>query len=608
MKKLVFLSILISFSFSLFAQDENYDAVYNKLTKVYTLNPDGSMDYRYSKELKLQTYRAFHNLYGETFIVYNPAYQQLKVARVQTIMADGKKVNAPANAFNEVLPGWAANAPYYNGLREMVVTHPATERKAVLLIDYTIHTNTGYYPALMGTEMLCENEPVKDLTLKVRVPAVMKLNYRMINSAMAPAISQEEGFQVYTWNLKDVPAISAEDNQKGGNDLYPRVIFSTVKDRSTVYTGFLSQKAFSPAADADMKKAVSEVLAANKEPYDIILKLQDKVVNDLRLWPIPMQYTGYTARPPAETWKSNGGTVPEKAILLTALLKEAGIDAEIAGVVKTSSFDENVGTLTDLEDLLVVARARELEPIYLSVSKINSQSMIYGLPERVLVTLNPAKKPLAIKTEDYKNKITLSTRFVMTDKQQLEGEVAGYFYNNSTPWLSQLRDQVKMKSLFNGGITGADLKELKVITTGPVEGYVRYSATKEKPFKKDSSFYFYTLPAVNSGIDSWGIKLLPKNRVTPLEIPSEMEEKYDFTLDAAGMKLFNTGKPVSIRNNCGSFLYEVKQDGSKLIIKKSIQLSKRIISPDDYANFKELMDNWNNSRTREIVLVLQPKG
>jgi hypothetical protein len=140
MKKIFILSVLVIAATCLFAQDANYDAVYNKLSKTYTLNPDGSIEYSYSKELKLQTYRAFHNLYGETFIVYNPEYQELKINKVQTIMADGKKVNAPSNAFNEVLPGFAAGAPAFNGLREMVVTHPGTERNAVLLIDYTILT------------------------------------------------------------------------------------------------------------------------------------------------------------------------------------------------------------------------------------------------------------------------------------------------------------------------------------------------------------------------------------------------------------------------------------------------------------------------------------
>ena len=86
------------------------DAQYISLLKEYTLNSDGSMDYRYIKEQKLITYRAFHNLYGETFITYNPFFQKLTVNKCFTVMADGKTVETPSNAFNEILPSFAAGA------------------------------------------------------------------------------------------------------------------------------------------------------------------------------------------------------------------------------------------------------------------------------------------------------------------------------------------------------------------------------------------------------------------------------------------------------------------------------------------------------------------
>ena len=174
-----------------FSQDENYDAVYLQLKKEYTLNPDGSMDYRYVKKLKLQTYRAFQSLYGESFVVYNPDFQSLKVNEVYTQMADGKKNPSPENAFNEVLPGFSANAPAYNKLREMVITHTGTERNAILNLDYTLHTKKGFYPCLMGNELLSEVEPVKDLTVVIKVPSNATLYFNILNSSSTPVITKE---------------------------------------------------------------------------------------------------------------------------------------------------------------------------------------------------------------------------------------------------------------------------------------------------------------------------------------------------------------------------------------------------------------------------------
>ena len=88
--------------------EKEADAVFNKIEKEYKLNTDGSTEFHYSSEVKLLTGYSVNRAYGETFIIYNPDYQELKVNHAYTVMADGKEVASPANAFNEVLPRCAA--------------------------------------------------------------------------------------------------------------------------------------------------------------------------------------------------------------------------------------------------------------------------------------------------------------------------------------------------------------------------------------------------------------------------------------------------------------------------------------------------------------------
>ena len=90
------------------------EAVFDKIVKQYTWNRDGSMIFRYRKELTLNTHFAFNNLYGETFIVYNPEFQTLKINESYTKQADGTVIRTPDNAFNKVLPSFAADAPTYS--------------------------------------------------------------------------------------------------------------------------------------------------------------------------------------------------------------------------------------------------------------------------------------------------------------------------------------------------------------------------------------------------------------------------------------------------------------------------------------------------------------
>ena len=604
MKKLLF-PLLFSIFYLLssnvvFSQDENYDAVYLHLKKEYTLNADGSMDYNYVKELKLQTYRSFFSLYGETFVVYNPGFQSLKINDVYTIMADGKKVKSPANAFNEVLPGFAANAPFYNNLREMVITHPGTERGAILNIDYTLHSKKGFYPALMGNELLAEYEPVKELIIRVRIPASMKLNYSLINTKATPIETNEAGFRVYSWAFIDVPAISTEEFQKSGYDLYPRLIFSTPKDRESIYSGIFKRAASSEQRVANLNQSADKIKQENKDEIQVVLKLQEKVVNELRLWPVPLKYTGFTCREAMEIWKSNGGTLAEKAILLTTLLKTAGISAEPVLVIKKSLYDEKVGSLLDIEDIIVKAMPKESDVLFLSVSSLNSQNLIDGLPEKVLVSFNSEGKISLIEQKDGENKIELKATITVDDKKQIAGEVKISFTNNLDPWFTLLRDNTKGKSFF-GGFSSSDLKELKVITTGPVESLIKYTVAKEKPFHKDTNFYYYSLPYATNGIDSWGIKLLPKSRLSPFEIPSQVEEDYEFSFALPEeLKLFSE-EQSDIKNKTGEFFFKLKKEGGNIVVSKHIKLWKRIIEPSEYADFKALIDRWNLEKYREVI-------
>jgi len=586
----------------LLSQDENYDAVYLQISKEYTLNPDGSMDYRYIKKLKLQTYRSFNSLYGETFIVYNPDHQKLKINEVYTIMADGKKVVSPANAFNEVLPGFAANAPAYNNLREMVITHPGTERNAVLNLDYQLHSDKGFYPALMGNEVLAEYEPVKELTVKVRVPISVTLNFSLLNIIYNAKLYDDGNYKVYSWTFKDIPAIAAEEFQKSGYDLYPRLIFSTAKDRESIYSGFTDQPAFIYQVSDEMKKAVGTILSENNEETDVILKIQEKVVNEFRLTPVPLRYTGFICRSAPETWKSNGGTLSEKVILLVALLKEAGMGAEPVAVIRKSLFDQKIGSLVDMEDIIVKVVPLTIDPIYLSVTSLNPQNLKYGLPERVLVSLRPGGKTAVLLTEEYRNIITCDANLAIGDKREISGEIAATFLNNCDPWLALLRDKNKLKSLFSGGLSSSDLKDQKVITTGPEESFTRYTVQKEKPFHKDTNYYGYSFPYLTNGIESFGIKLLPKTRVASLEIPYLIEESYDMTFAIPDdLKLFSKGKKVELTNRAGSFIFEIKPGGKNVQVKRSIKLTKRIIDPSEYADFKALIDYWNSEKFRKVI-------
>jgi len=586
------------------ANTPSSDAKYISLLKEYTLNADGSMDFRYVKEQKLITYRSFHSLYGETFVTYNPSFQKLKINKCFTMMADGKTVETPSNAFNEILPSFAAGAPPFNELRDMVITHTGLERGAVIHLDYTIHTAKGNIPALMGNEILAENEPVEDLTVTVKIPQQDKIFYKTLNGAGEPVKSTENGSEVYTWNIKNISAISPEDFQKSMYEAYPRVLFSNSGSRSTVLEYLTTQASFELKVSDVMK---AEVLALKKDNPDLLslaLKLQGKVIDDIHLWPVPLKYNGYRLHTAEQAWNSMGANLPEKAVLLAALLEAAGIEADVVAVARDAFFDEKLGTLADIEDFIVRIEVKDAGVQYLSLVSPNNQDLGRALSDKVFIALGQGEKPEYQHSGPAKFSVNMSGAFLVSSDPKITGELSLGIAGAANPYLGLYRDKNKMKNLVAGEFSKSDLKEIKLSQSSLETSFQTYTVMDEKPFRKDSSWVYFTLPYYSSGIDSWGIKTLPLKRLQSVEIPYQGEENYEYSLTLpAGWLLFTPEGKVELSNKAGRYLIEIKQDGNKVTISRKIKLTNRIIPPENYNDFKTLMDNWNDPRKREEIFI-----
>jgi len=590
------------------AQDEKHDARYQSITREYSLNADGTVDFRYVKEQKLLTYRAFHNLYGETFIVYNPAYQKLKINEVYTVMADGKNIVAPTNSFNEVLPGFANNAPAYNSLREMVITHTGLERNSTIKLDYQIHTEKGIFPALMGNELLAETEPIKSLELRVRIPTGQTLYYKLFNADFQPEMSRDGDIQIYTWKMNNLAAISVEESQPGANANYPRLVFSTSDNREKIFEFLTAQPAFRFLLTDPMKKAVSDLMVEKGDNFELAQKIQEQVINDIRLYPIPLRVTLYQCRTPEQTWNSNGGTVIEKAVLATALMKSAGLNAAVVGIVRTAFSDDHIASLADIEDFAVQVEFKDQGIWYFSMTGVNANNLKYSLPGRSFVLLKPEKVFPLIKTETPQQKVVIQGNFIVSSDPKLTGEILINLDGGVYPYASLLGDKRKLKNSISGGLIGSDTNNLKTSILNVKEGSQTYIVQSDKPFRKDSNFYYFTLPSLLSGIESWGIRTLSEKRENAYEIPSVAEEKYTYTFTLpTGLQLFTPAKKLVISNKAGSFEWNVTREGGKTVVTRQVKFNERVYQQSNYQDFKRLMDHWNNPWYRQLIFTSENK-
>lgn len=380
------------------AQKATPEAEFKKLSITYTLNPDGSQVLRVAKELTIYTHTAMNRTYGETFIPYDPQWQTVKINTSYTKQKDGTVIKTPANAFVEVLPQSAADAPAYNRLKELVVVHTGLDLGSTIYLDYTITSKPGYLPEL---DILCpikELSPIDEFTCTINVPSTKPFNYRLWNADVKPSVIRKGTMQSVTYKLKDIaprpysyPYIHNAFGtvQQIASGMMPAITASTY----TTYGDALKHLAtqFTVGDEAVVKAKADELVTAAKGNATDAQKQIDKYVSALAAHTcgVTLEQSGYRLRPASEVIRTAYGTEAELANLSYALRKAAGLNAEpVIARLCPASTDKDA---TGLSSVIAVADK--------SASIGNTLTEIKGL-QAYLLTTDLQGKPYSFQTEN----------------------------------------------------------------------------------------------------------------------------------------------------------------------------------------------------------------
>jgi hypothetical protein len=590
--KYIVLILAVIFVQDTIAQDG--DAVFNKIIKEYTLNPDGSTEYREYKEVKLLSHMSFHRLYGETFIVFDPLYQKIVINEAYTIMKDGQKVVVPDNAFNEVLPRAARNAAPYNHLRELVITHTGLEVGATIYLDYTIKTKAGYMPTFMGEEMIKDIVPIKEKKVIVRIPGDQDLHYRVLNIRTGPTISEVKGMKEYSFLFK---GLSAYQHLWGTDyEALPRMFFSAAKDLERAYFPFVAQPAFTYRVNDDMVHMAEKIRKESDDDLKAILAIQKLVVNDIRTWNLPLEYAGFRCRTPEETWNSNAGTAIEKTVLLATLLMQADFSATPVGIIPSKYYDRTVGSLYMFEDFAVQVRLPSGEMIYLSATALSSQDLSISRQGKVFLILDGAIESL--KTYDSKSSassMTFSGDLMMDGGQNISGTINVRLSGNANPYFGLYQDSAYIKR-YAHGVQKAEVKQIEI-----GESIANLEAESKAEFQ-EASYIILNIPESGYGIASWGFRYIETNRKSPIKFRETFTEEYLYEIQIPGdIALINPLLELDIENEVGSVSIEIRQKGAKVIVKRKFNLKKSLIAYNQFDALNEIWNAWMTPSMKKLV-------
>lgn len=539
--------ILLSLVFFVAATTaQEYEATYHLISKSYTLNEDGSMDYRYRKELQLFTTASFDK-YGETFIVYNPEYQTLTINEAYTVRKDGSVVKTPDNAFNPSLPYSCTDCERFNPLREMVVTHTALEYDATIVLDYTIHTQQPFLPSLMERVDLYEDAPVDHYEIAVTVPKEINLYYNLNwhgKQGGALPESTEGNVRKLQWKFDNLEQKTAESCLPH-NEL-PYLMFTTFDTPSSFMMDFTMQNAFMPAPANLYDAVLKPIIDKDVSPMEKVIAIRDYVHDNIHTNALPIRYMAYVVASPYMVWTTNCGTPVEKNLLLESMLRTAGFNARF-GLLYSHLMDNPESLLRlDMDGKLFYISAASKSRLSLDVSRANDSFI-----DKNGNVFNFQPENLKVEREVEVN-LTKSEDKLVPDVMVRNAEI-----------VSPMERTLQQKG--SGLIAEVD----------PLTG--RYCQ-----LLLHDGDYGTAVRSVN----------LPRQRKHPVAVvPTEERYLYEVSLPADA-KWIVSPYEYSKSYPFGSVTIKVSVSGNKLTVSRQLRLTESVISLKDYKKFRDMMTRW----------------
>ena len=515
------------------------EAEFRKLSKTYTLRADGSQELRVQKELTLFTHAAMNGLYGETFIVYDPEFQELTIHESYTRQKDGTVIKTPSNALVEVLPSSAANAPAYNHLKEMVVVHTGLELGATIYLDYSIVSKAGYLPELDVCCPVKELSPVKEFIFRLNVPAGKTVRYELLNASAKPVIAQGNGMKSFIWTLKDVaPRPYAYPSGRGNLGLVQAVASGMMPVFvASTWPGYTEavkylQKQFAVGNTSVVEGKVAELtqgLEGNPQAIRNAIANYMAGLYQLGHCNVSLQDAGYRLRPASEVITSAYGTQAELVNLDVTLQRAAGLEAEVAVCALRPSVDGNRGLATAMS---LVCQSKKM-------------------PEKVALT----------GTEE----ACLQPFMTITDLQGKKLMLESYLGAKE----ARTTDTLEVKS--------DKLQEL-------ADGWGIVPLSDPTPVR---SLYAY---AGNTSISEK--ILLPRTVDCALETIVRLPE---------GMK-WSGHADKEISNACGKVVFSYKAVKGGVKVTRSIRIDRQLQTPANYKELYALLSEWRDTNNHTLVV------
>ncbi|WP_457680958.1 DUF3857 domain-containing protein [Thermovibrio sp.] len=621
MKKLLTAVFLILFPLLAFGKNFGAEILYDKCTvKFY---PDGRSVWTEEKAVKILGKKGIQD-FGEIVIPFSTEHQKLKVLYAYTITPSGKVVKPSKSAYNIVYPPFVSEAPIYSDLKYQTISMPAVSVGSVIKYAYTITTFKPYMKNNFWTTNYFQDfYPVKEASFTAYIPKGVYYKYKTYHiepSLSKPKVKEEKGYEVLSWNLRNLPPVEKENNMPPFGEIAKKVAITSIRSWNQVakwYSG-LAKDAVKPSKL--VVETTLKVVKGKKSLENKIRAIYNFVSKNIRYVGMEFGINGYKPHSADEVLRNRYGDCKDHATLVIAMLKVIGVKGYPVLIPTLSkantdpdmpmptAFNHEIAAVKLHGKLLFLDTTSDFVPFgYLPPSDQGRLTLTVDLDKGTGKLVETPVYPPSSNVEGFKGNFSISPYGSL--KGDFTFHYTGvYSVMERARLISMTPSQIErhVEELASKISPGFDVEEFKVSNYKNLNlPFVDITVKGEDKTYATLTSHFLLAKFPSPDFSRIASLVASKKRHYPFVVGYKMEKLVVSRVKLPeGYRLYLKPEDFTFKNRVGSISLRWKEEDNLITLNFKMVLEKRIVPVNEYQDLRELF-NYAIKSLRNQVLVLK---
>jgi len=307
--------------------------VVNIDNKVHKVAANGQASLYHQLEYEIVSEKGAQELPGYS-IAYSPLRQNVEIIRAEIDRA-GQIIHL--TNFGRARLSDPVYRMYYD-LVAYQIPFPTLQVGDLVKIEYRVDETEGFniFGDYFGDqEYFVTQYPTRRHSFTVIVPKERKLHFHV--EKMNPQLkqSEDEKHHIYTWTLDQISPFETESRMPGLEGYLPYVAVSTFDDWQNMARWYADLIRDQLTLDLETKKLVKKLIEGADDRLEIVKRIHEYVITNTRYVALEFGIHGYKPYQVNQVCSRQFGDCKDKASLIVALLREAGVPADVA-IVRTA--------------------------------------------------------------------------------------------------------------------------------------------------------------------------------------------------------------------------------------------------------------------------------